>query len=159
MNGFDFKFLKPRHGKIKWVHGLKVREKEIKIKIVRKSLISKKPVLDNMFFVLGITASDHTLTLWWQCTLIHLVYFQSILFSNNIVPKPCQKKSCQAKRKNVIRLVTDQMFGSAKLFGQNSTVRFGPNDRIFFCRTFFFTIQFRDEIVYLWKNDETLGWR
>ena len=32
-------------------------------------------------------------------------------------------------------LVTDQTFGSAELFGQTSTVRFGPNDRTFFCRT------------------------
>ena len=36
----------------------------------------------------------------------------------------------------------DRTFGSAKLFGQTSTVRFGPNDRTFFCRTqnFFFFI-------------------
>ena len=39
-------------------------------------------------------------------------------------------------------VVTDQMFGSAKLFGWTSTVRFGPNDRTFFCRTqnFFFVL-------------------
>ena len=30
----------------------------------------------------------------------------------------------------------DRTFGSAELFGRTSTVRFGPNDRTFFCRTF-----------------------
>ena len=40
-------------------------------------------------------------------------------------------------------LVTDQTFGSAELFGRTSTVRFGPNDRNFFCRTQnFFSCQF-----------------
>ena len=32
-------------------------------------------------------------------------------------------------------VVIDRPFGSAELFGQTSTVRFGPNDRTFFCRT------------------------
>ena len=32
-------------------------------------------------------------------------------------------------------VVIDRTFGSAELFGQTSTVRFGPNDRPFFCRT------------------------
>ena len=32
-------------------------------------------------------------------------------------------------------LVTDRTFGLAELFGRTSTVRFGPNDRTFFCRT------------------------
>ena len=38
-------------------------------------------------------------------------------------------------------VVTDQTFRLAKLFGRTSTVRFGPNDRTFFCRTqnFFFS--------------------
>jgi hypothetical protein len=42
-----------------------------------------------------------------------------------------------AKKKNhaVIKLVIDRTFGSAELFGRTSTVRFGPNDRTFFCRT------------------------
>jgi hypothetical protein len=44
--------------------------------------------------------------------------------------------------KALSKLVTDRTFCSAELFGQTSTVRFGPNDRTFFCRTqnFFFTI-------------------
>ena len=33
------------------------------------------------------------------------------------------------------RVVTDRTFGSAELFRRTSTVRFGPNDRTFFCRT------------------------
>ena len=39
-------------------------------------------------------------------------------------------------------LVIDRTFGSAELFGRTSTVRFGPNDRTFFCRTqnFFFVL-------------------
>ena len=32
-------------------------------------------------------------------------------------------------------VVIDRTFGSAELFGRTSTVRFGPNDRTFFCRT------------------------
>ena len=32
-------------------------------------------------------------------------------------------------------IVIDRTFGSAELFGRTSTVRFGPNDRTFFCRT------------------------
>ena len=32
-------------------------------------------------------------------------------------------------------IVTDRTFGSAELFGRTSTVRFGPNDITFFCRT------------------------
>ena len=41
------------------------------------------------------------------------------------------------------QLVTDQKFGSAELFGRTSTVRFGQNDRTFFCRTQnFFCIKF-----------------
>ena len=35
----------------------------------------------------------------------------------------------------ICRLVIERTFGSAKLFGRTSTVRFGPNDRTFFCRT------------------------
>ena len=31
-------------------------------------------------------------------------------------------------------LVIDRTFGSAELFGRTYTVRFGPNDRTFFCR-------------------------
>ena len=44
----------------------------------------------------------------------------------------------------VIEVVIDRTFGSAELFGRTSTVRFGPNDRTFFCRTqnFFFRITF-----------------
>ena len=40
------------------------------------------------------------------------------------------------------KLVTDRMFGSAELFSQTFTLRFGPNDRTFFCRTqnFFFVL-------------------
>ena len=36
----------------------------------------------------------------------------------------------------------ERTFGSAELFGRTSTVRFGPNDRTFFCRTqnFFFVL-------------------
>ena len=32
-------------------------------------------------------------------------------------------------------VVIDRTFGSAEKFGRTSTVRFGPNDRTFFCRT------------------------
>jgi hypothetical protein len=32
-------------------------------------------------------------------------------------------------------IVIDRTFGSVKLFGRTFTVRFGPNDRTFFCRT------------------------
>ena len=32
-------------------------------------------------------------------------------------------------------IVIDRTFSSVKLFGRIFTVRFGPNDRIFFCRT------------------------
>ena len=32
-------------------------------------------------------------------------------------------------------IVIDRTFGSAELFGRTYTVRFGPNDRTFFCRT------------------------
>ena len=32
-------------------------------------------------------------------------------------------------------VVTDWTFGLAELFGRTFTVRFGPNDRTFFCRT------------------------
>jgi hypothetical protein len=32
-------------------------------------------------------------------------------------------------------VVTDRTFGSTKLFDRTSTVRFGPNDKTFFCRT------------------------
>ena len=41
-------------------------------------------------------------------------------------------------------IVTDWTLGSAQLFGRTSTMRFGPNDRTFFCRTqnFFFRITF-----------------
>ena len=33
------------------------------------------------------------------------------------------------------KVVIDQTFGSAELFGRTFTMRFGPNDRTFFCRT------------------------
>ena len=35
----------------------------------------------------------------------------------------------------LLSLVIDRTFGSAELFYQTSTVRFGTNDRTFFCRT------------------------
>jgi len=38
--------------------------------------------------------------------------------------------------------VTERTFGSAELFGRTSTVRFGPNDRTFFCRTPNFSFKF-----------------
>ena len=44
----------------------------------------------------------------------------------------------------IFEVVIERTFGSAELFGQTSTVRFGPNDRTFFCRTqnFFLRITF-----------------
>ena len=36
---------------------------------------------------------------------------------------------------NISTLVIDRTFGSVELFGRTFTVRFGPNDRTFFCRT------------------------
>ena len=46
---------------------------------------------------------------------------------------------CGFSRQNInselSKVVTDRTFGSAELFGQTSTVWFGPNDRTFFCRT------------------------
>jgi hypothetical protein len=45
-----------------------------------------------------------------------------------------QKKEIEATHL-VFNVVIDRTFGSAELFGRTSTVRFGPNDRTFFCRT------------------------
>ena len=36
----------------------------------------------------------------------------------------------------LLLIVTDRMFGLDELFGQTSTVQFGPNDRTFFLKSF-----------------------
>ena len=62
------------------------------------------------------------------------IYWVSVVHGQNSADKsgiPFEKQMNSVIRK----LVTDRTFGLAELFGRTSTVRFGPNDRTFFCRT------------------------
>ena len=72
----------------------------------------------------------------YKTTAFFIAYF-------GLQPDQTWKWSYCSKYKYKI-LVTDQTFGSAELFGRTSTVRFGPNDKTFFCRTqnFFFIFLF-----------------
>ena len=56
--------------------------------------------------------------------------------------------SCWKQTLWISHVVTDRTFVLAELFGRTSTVRFGPSDRTFFCRTQnFFHIAFNANVI------------
>ena len=71
-----------------------------------------------------------------MCTYFHFIYIVSL--------NPWNSTWDNLKSTSYCVIVIDRTFGSAELFGRTSAVRFGPNDRTFFCRTqnLFFCIKF-----------------
>ena len=92
---------------------------------------------------------DILVLLWRKCQIFEFYYLwlkkfdtkiNATLVISELMASVHKRRKVHDRILVILAVVTDRKFSSAELFGRTSTVRFGTNDRTFFCKTqnFFF---------------------